>query len=237
MSVSLALLPVALALRVVMGKDGFAEWVASQQVRVPSCFETELDLSRTVKKAGFDAVRFGSSIKTHLDREKAFIFWERVNEKWVAVFSKQHTALIPKFIADLEAAAGRSVFSGVRPEAGPIDASYSTNFTDADLLCRALLDLGADPVRRADGTIACRIEGTRLIFAQEPEHPFTVAIQGAADVEQAYRYLSDIDEDYKRAVQTSVYERVKTEAADRDMVITGEEVLPDRSIMLTLRLN
>lgn len=32
MSVSLALLPVALAMRIVMGKEGFNNWIESQQV-------------------------------------------------------------------------------------------------------------------------------------------------------------------------------------------------------------
>lgn len=237
MSVSLVLLPVALALRVVMGKEGFEQWVAAQAIRITSSFANELELARAVKKAGFDAVRFGSSIKTHLDGERAFFFWERVNGKWVAVFAKQHASLIPNFIAKLEAAAGPSVFPEAGVETTSEDANYPTNFTDAEMLCRALVDLGADPVRRADGTIACRIEGARLIFACEAGRPFTVAVQGATNVEQAYRYLSDLDGDYKRAVQTSVYERVKSEAASRDMLVASEEVLPDRSIVLTLRLN
>jgi hypothetical protein len=52
MSVCIALLPVALAMRVVMGKKNFENWVNAQQIKVPSNFTTELELTRTVKKGG-----------------------------------------------------------------------------------------------------------------------------------------------------------------------------------------
>lgn len=86
MSVCIALLPVALAIRIVMGKENFENWVRAQQVRVPTSFKTELELARAVKKAGYDAIKFGSSIKTHIDGEKNFFFWELVDGKWIAIF-------------------------------------------------------------------------------------------------------------------------------------------------------
>jgi hypothetical protein len=76
-----------------------------------------------------------------------------------------------------------------------------------------------------------------LIFTKEGDGPFSVTIKGAVKAEQAFQYLSDLDDDYRKAVQTSVYQRVKSEAEDRDMLIESEEVLPDKSILLTLRLN
>jgi hypothetical protein len=89
MSVCIALLPVALAMRVVMGKKNFENWVNAQQIKVPSNFTTELELTRTVKKAGYDAIKFGSSIKTHIDGEKSFMFWELNDGKWIAIFAKK----------------------------------------------------------------------------------------------------------------------------------------------------
>lgn len=56
-------------------------------------------------------------------------------------------------------------------------------------------------------------------------------------MEHAFRYLSDLDADYRKAVQTSVYQRVKAEAESRDLLIESEEVMPDKSILLTLRIN
>ena len=84
MSVSLALLPVALALRVVMGKENFEAWVASQQERAETDITSEFELARLLKQAGYDAVKFGALVKTHLDGERAFFFWEFIDGKWVA---------------------------------------------------------------------------------------------------------------------------------------------------------
>jgi hypothetical protein len=97
--------------------------------------------------------------------------------------------------------------------------------------------LGGDPVHGADGTISCRINSAKLKFTKQGAGPYTVTINGAVKAEQAFQYLSDLDDDYRRAVQTSVYQRVKSEAESRDLLIESEEVLPDKSILLTLRLN
>jgi hypothetical protein len=103
MSVSIALLPVALAMRIVMGKEKFENWAKAQQVRVPTSFKTELELARAVKKAGYDAVKFGSSVKTHIDGENTFFFWELEDGKWIAVFSKHHEQpILNKLMSDVE---------------------------------------------------------------------------------------------------------------------------------------
>lgn len=238
MSVSLALLPVALALRVVMGKENFEAWVASQQERVETDITSEYELARLLKTAGFDAVKFGALVKTHLDGERSFFFWEFIDGKWVAVFSKGADLELRKaLIARLETAAGRQVFSqGIGGEVNQSEI-YPTNFVDGDLLAQALMELGGDPVHGADRTISCRINSAKLMFTKQGDGPYTVTVNGAVKAEQAFQYLSDLDDDYRRAVQTSVYQRVKSEAESRDLLIESEEVLPDKSILLTLRLN
>jgi hypothetical protein len=238
MSVSLALLPVALALRVVMGKEGFEAWVASQQERMETDISSEYELARILKLAGYDAVKYGALVKTHLDGERSFFFWELIDGKWVAVFSKgSDLELRETLISALEAAAGRHVFS--KGEAGNVNQSeiYPTNFVDGNLLAQALMELGGDPVHGTDGTISCRINSAKLVFMKQGDGPYIVSIKGAVKVEQAFQYLSDLDDDYRRAVQTSVYQRVKSEAESRDLFIESEEVLPDKSILLTLRFN
>ena len=103
MSVSIALLPIALALRIVMGKENFENWAKSQQQTVLTSFSTELELTRAVKKAGYDVIKFGTALKTHLDGEKTFFFWECVAGRWQANFSKSHDqAMLNRFIADVE---------------------------------------------------------------------------------------------------------------------------------------
>lgn len=238
MSVSLALLPVALALRVVMGKENFESWVASQQERVETDITSEYELARLLKQAGYDATKFGASVKTHLDGERAFFFWELINGKWVAVFSKgANLGLRNALVTKLEAAAGRQVFSPSLTAETTRSEIFPTNFVDRDLLAQALVELGGDPTYGPDGSLTCRINSAKLIFTKEGDAPFSVTVTGAVKAEQAYQYLSDLDEDYRRAVQTSVYQRVKSEAESRNLLIESEEVLHDKSILLTLRLN
>ncbi|WML33263.1 hypothetical protein [Clostridium sp. OS1-26] len=74
MSISLALIPLALVVRGVMGKKRFEEMVESLQVKVKTNFKDEKELVSTVRKAGFDAVQWGDSIKTHINGEKNFSF-------------------------------------------------------------------------------------------------------------------------------------------------------------------
>lgn len=237
MSVSIALLPVALAMRVVMGKKNFENWVSAQQVRVPSNFNTELELIHGLKQAGYDAVKFGSSIKTHIDGEKVFFFWEFEDGRWVAVFSKHHEqTVLTRFISALENSAGTKIF-GEKPNTNEeSSAEFSTNFRDAAMLIEALEELNARPTIRSNGTITCKIDRTELVFRQIGASPFMVEIKNSPSLEQAYHFLSDIDDDYKRCVQTAVYEKVKARATERNMAIESEEVLEDKTIVLTLRI-
>lgn len=238
MSVSLVMLPVALALRVVMGKEHFEAWVASQQDRVETNITREIELAHLLKQAGYDAVKFGALIKTHLDGEKSFFFWEFIDGKWVAIFAKGADATMREsLISKLENAAGRSVFLNVINEDPQESTVYPTNFMDRDLLAQVLTDLGGDPIYGKDKSLSCRINSVKLLFTKAGDGPFSVTVQGAEKVEHAYQYLSDLDADYRKAVQTSVYRRVKAEAESRDLLIESEEIMPDKSILLTLRIN
>lgn len=237
MSVSIALLPVALAVRIVMGKENFENWVKAQQVRVPTSFTSELELARVVKMAGYDAVKFGASIKTHVDGEKTFFFWELVDGKWVAIFSKYHEqAILDRLMSSVESAAGRKIFGEFSPVTDSVSAQFPTNFRDRAMLIEALTDFGVQPSKEANGSITCKIEESVLRFTQVGESPYMVEVKNSPSLEQVYRYMSDIDDDYKRCVQTAVYEKVKARVAERDMAIESEEVLPDKTILITLRV-
>lgn len=238
MSVSIALLPVALALRIVMGEQNFENWVNAQQIKVPTDFASEIELMRTVKKAGYDAIKFGSSVKTHIDGENTFFFWEKIDGQWVAVFSKYDDQnLIKQFMKKVASVTGRTVFDQM-PELKQNEIKqFPTNFRDEQLLLGALIEFGAQPVIRKDDSIACKIEKSMLLFRRTGDVPYSVEIQNAPKLEEVYQYLSDLDEDYKRCVQTAVYEKVKARAANYDMTLESEEVLPDKTIVLTLRVS
>jgi len=237
MSVSIALLPVALAMRIVMGKDRFESWVKSQQVVVPTRFTQERDLLIAVKRAGYDATKYGASIKTHLDGSRVFFFWELIDGRWCAVFARGHDqAMLDRFRASVEAAAGSKVFENPSDVSTVTPVDFPTNFRDGDLLVEALSEFGAHATRTAKGDIVCKIDGSTLRFRKLGDGPYTVRIDRCPSMEEAYRYLDDIESDYRRCVQEAVYEKVKQRASTLNMIVEAEEVLPDKTIVLTLRI-
>lgn len=239
MSISISLLPIALAARLIMGKENFENWINSNLVRIPTDFLTEFDLIQVVKKSGYDATRFGNSIKTHLGDENSFFFWEFVDGAWTAVFSKRiEQNQIDDFIKTIEAAAGRKVFRSPAVETSTETASFPTNFTDEKLLLKTLLEFGAEPEMQLKGSISCKLGESELFFSRPNTGvPFSVEVRNAPNLDLIYQSLNELDEDYRRCVQTSVYEKVKTRATEKNMAIESEEVLADKTIVITLRVS
>lgn len=121
--------------------------------------------------------------------------------------------------------------------ATPVPApTFPTHFRDGDLLFRALQEFGIVPVRSGD-TISCTLEEAELIFHPHGEAPYEVEIRNAPDYGRIYEYLTHLDSDYKRCVQDLVYTKLKARAGERNMTVTGEEVLEDNSIVVTLTLD
>jgi len=261
MSVSLALVPVALTLRLVMGKRNFSNWIDSMQDKYPTSFRNEQELVRAVHLAGYDTEDWGGSIKTHID-EKFYFFWETVEGKWTAVFDKSDDkAIIERFMEDINRAAGRRVFGeetlesrpqrtaastdrapspAVREEARQEKkvptATFPTNFRDGELLFRTLKEFGVNPTRHGR-EIRCKAENSTLTFRQSgAEGPYSVEVTNAPDLRRVYEYLSTVDDEYKRCVQAMVVEKLKERAADREMTVESEQVLEDNSVLLTLNV-
>ena len=111
MSITLVLLPVVLAMYAIMGKENFEKWVDSMQIKLPTSFKTQSELTAIVRKAGYDADEWGGMVKTHIRGEQMFFFWQQIDGKWVAVFSKDiPQSEIKSLIAKVEKSAGRLVF-------------------------------------------------------------------------------------------------------------------------------
>lgn len=242
MSVSLALIPLALTLRVVIGKDKFNDWAESMQVKVPTNIENESDLIRTLQKAGYDAEKKGGTIKTHIDGEKQFFFWEQIDGKWHAIFAKSDfQEVLQQFMNDLEKKSGRTIFTAGLPEAWdqiveePVQ-TFPTNFRDGAILTRTLKEFGVNPIQGANGDITCTIQGAQLVFLQNEDAPFSVEMKNPPNLHEIYMYISDVDDEYKRYVQTLVYEKLKNRAAEKNLSIETEEVLEDNSIVITLNI-
>lgn len=238
MSVSLIMLPVALALRVVMGKERFEGWVKAAERRVATGFTDSRELKRAVRKAGYDINPFGGLLKTHFG--DTFFFWEREEGKWVAVFSKyDDRALVQRLMREVDAAAGRAMFaeSEVKEEAEARSSVYPTNFRDGALLLRTLQRHGVQGTMHAGGEITCAIGRSPLRFRPGGEGgPYTVEIGNEADLRGLFTQLSRIDDGYKRGVQADALATLRERIRERNLTIEKEEVMADESVVITLNI-
>jgi hypothetical protein len=238
MSVSLALVPVALALRVVMGKENFHRWVDSMLIRVPTTFESAQDLIRQVKTAGYDAKFFGGSIKTHIANRGQFVFWEPRDGVWTAVFSSAYgPEPTTRFMQELEDRIGRQVF--VRSANGPAlvpptDMTFPTNFRDGALLTQALTTHGVRPQVELDGTIVAQVSTAILRFTGSEGSPYQVQVLNAPSIQGVFQYLSELEDDYRERVQAATYTVLRQRIVDTNLRLETEEILEDNTIVLTL---
>ena len=227
-------------MRIVMGKENFENWVQSMQVSMPTTFEHEVDLVVTVRKAGYDAEKWAGLIKTHLRGERDFFFWELVDGRWTAVFAKSDSQeMVSRFVQDLEEKAGRKIFlteDGVDRTFVAQNQAFPTNFRDGQLLVNTLRDYGLQPDVQAGGEVVCSVEQSTLRFRPAEEGPFSVQVENAPDLRQAFQLLSTLDEDYRRAVQAAAYEKLMGRVEEKKLVVESEEVLEDNSIVITLNV-
>lgn len=241
MSVSLTMIPVALALRVVMGKENFNDWVTSKQQPQAANFKTKKELTTIVQRAGYDAVPYGSSIKTHFN-QKNFFFWELREGKWNAVFSQyDDRQQIETFIQKLNEAAGRNVFSSERlvmnEQIRGHKITLPTNFSNMELLEQVLQDHSIPTSRKIDGTLVCQLQTTELNFIQHsPNGVIDVELTERDSMQSVFHQLSVLDENYRKYIQQETYTKVLERAEEKGFTVEEEMVLPDESILLTLRV-
>lgn len=239
MSISLALLPVSLVMRAVMGKDKFNHWVNSSQLRIPTCFSDELDIARTLKKAGYDAEKWGVSIKTHIRGEKEFFFWDLIEGKWTAVFSKYDSEeMLKSFISDLEGKSGRKLFLRdlIKEKNKPQSNIFPTNFKDKDLLIKTLMEFGGNLINESNDMITYSYSNIVLKFISTDNGLFGVEINNEIEMGNIFKTLSLIDKEYKQNVQKYAYMNLKEKVANKGLTIENEEVLDDNSILITIQI-
>lgn len=240
MSICLLAIPVALAMRVVMGEKKFDAWIESNTVRFATNFQSDADLVRTVKQAGFDADPWGKQYKTHID-ENLWFLWEYHENKWQANFSKSDdTDKIRRFFKTLQQRANRQILY-VAPQTQRIEPkveqSLPTIYTDGALLMGVLQKYGAQPTMVNEKEVSCVIDGVRMNFKQaSPETPYEMTFVGKKDAREVYDTLRKLDEGYQGAVQERTYLAVKKKLEERRLNIEDEEILEDNSIVLTISL-
>lgn len=240
MSVSLVLLPIGLAMYAIMGKKNFDAWVDSMQTKVPTTLTDVAELSLCVRKAGYDAEPWGGMLKTHVKGESTFFFWQKINERWTAVFDKSFPQNdIKTLIRSVEAAAGRRVFEWAE-DSKRVNLlkvqMYPTNFRDREKLLRVLQDYALNPQQTENGEIVCPLGTGKLVFRQEGTQPFSVQVAQLPNLAEVFQHLGQINERYCQVIQADTCSKLKARLGETGMTLENEEVLPDKTIVLTISL-
>ena len=240
MSVSLVLLPIGLAMYAVMGKKNFDAWVNSMQVKVPTDFDDETALSLCVRKAGYDVEPWGGMLKTHVKGESVFFFWQKIDGRWTAVFDKSFPQNdIKALMRAVEATAGRQVFERTddSKRVNVLKAQmFPTNFRDREKLLAVLHEYSLAPRQNDNGEIECQLGTGKLVFRQENTQPFSVQVAQVPDLSEVFQHLGQINERYCQVVQAETCSKLKARLGEAGMNLENEEVLPDKTIVLTISL-
>lgn len=240
MSISLALIPLALVVRGVMGKERFEAAVNSAQIKVETSFKDEYDLVTTVRKSGFDAEKWlDGSIKTHIKGEKEFFFWELIEGKWTAVFGKYNSKEeITILIQKIEKTSGRKIFVTNFNENTDtvISKSYPTNFKDESILMKTLDDYGVNYSKQSNGTINCNLDNHSFKLIPSEKSSYMIEIENEEDLKDIFMNLNNLDEDYRRNVQNNTYENLKEKVEEKGYKIESEEIMEDNSIVITINI-
>ncbi len=240
MSVSLVLLPIGLAMYAVMGKKNFDAWVDSMQVKVPTHFADESDLSLCVRKAGYDAEPWGGMLKTHVKGESTFFFWQKIDGRWTAVFDKGFPQNdIKSLMKSIEATAGRQVFERTDDSKRVHvlkSQMFPTNFRDRETLLAVLKEYSLNPQLNDSGEVECLLGAGRVTFKQEGNQPFSVHVSQVPKLSEVFQHLGQINERYCQVVQSATCSKLKARLGEAGMTLENEEVLPDKTIVLTISL-
>lgn len=105
-------LPIGLAMRGIMGKEKFEQWLEASDYILYTNFSSENEVRRVVQTAGYDVREWGDSLKTHLtDKKSSYFLWTRRDGKIVAKMTiYDDKEVIARFVSKVERAAGRKVF-------------------------------------------------------------------------------------------------------------------------------
>lgn len=223
-----------------MGKKNFEEWVNSMQNRVVTTFKDEYELASTVELAGYDIVNFGMAKKTHFGGGK-FFFWELIDGNWEAIFSRNdNKTQVNNLIRKIEEAAGKKIFLNDKEKEKPIETKntikYPTNFVDKNILRKTLEEYNLPFVEKENGLFECVFDDCKLSLLKNNKEYYEVEIEYNKKLDLAYFHLNNLDEEYKRNVQSAVYKEVISKINAKSLSIENEEVLDDNSIVLTISI-
>lgn len=257
-------LPLTLAMRGVMGKEKFEEWINSMDYFLETNFQSSDEMRKCVTKAGYDVVEWGNSLKTHLNsKTSSYFLWKVKDKKIVANMSiyddKQE---INRFVEKVERIAGRKIFyeEGEQEKENEVKYKYSaeksvikemaqapskqevftdqfpTVYVDTDVLIQLLEQYGIKTEQRQENEITCKYRTYELRFTRvSKDEPYDLIIHATSkDMRAIHECMHNLNEDYYATMQEKAYWGIKQTIEEEGMEIEEEEVLEDNSIVLTV---
>ena len=111
-----------------------------------------------------------------------------------------------------------------------------TAFMDASVLQKTLSEHGLHVNRLSENEFTIETESGMLhYFRSSEDAPFQLEVKGVRDMEQLLDSLDSLENEYGRNVQAFTYDKVMCSLAEHGMAVEEEEVLPDDSIVITLK--
>lgn len=248
-------LPIALAMRGVMGKEKFEQWLEASDYILYTNFCGEDEMKRIVQASGYDVTEWAGLLKTHLTQRKSSYFcWEEKNGKIIAKMSVyDEKEDINKFINKVEKTAGRKIFfekgrkeeeastqkserKEVRTTKNEYRESFPTIYVDADLVRKILEQYQIKVLLFQDNLIQAEYECYKMTFNRSSiEEPFDINIVSDSNKMKAlYSCLDNLNEEYYASMQEKSYLYIKEQLEEEGLEIEEEEVLEDNSIVITV---
>lgn len=233
MSVSIKLSPASKFFRVLMGKNGFEQWINAMEDVKQTTFENEVDLVETLQASGLPLRQRGNVYQTSFGPLE-YLLWEYRDGEWIAVFNESSEVL--KMMRTIEKATGRQIFKTKESLSQNQQQSFPTNFKDMTLL-QSVLNDNHVAYEVTGSRLSCQIDGKQLVFVQPAQDGMIVLEASINDqLSDIYSTVSSLDEDYQSKIQERTYQRFIEKVNERGFTIEQEEILADNSIVLSVNV-
>lgn len=259
-------LPIALAMRGIMGKEKFDQWLAETDYILVTNFSGEDEMKTVVKRAGYDVTEWVGSLKTHLTEERSsFFWWEKENNKILAKMSiLDDKEEIEKFIKKVERTAGRKIFfersdnqkqkvpevvmekriekeqetTSEQQDNEKYRETFPSVYTDRQLIVTILERYQIPVILVEEHQIVAEYENYELTFVRESEdEAFDIRIvSDSKKMKNLYSCLECLTEEYYASVQERTYTHICEQLEEEGLVIEEEQIMEDNTIVLTVQV-
>ena len=235
MSFNILMVPVAIALRVAMGEEGYNNWIKANEKRMPTKIREDNELQKLVGMAGYDLIDYGSFKKTHFGN--TFFIWEKDENQWTAVFSIHDDANeIDKLIQRLNKASGKDLFQTIQEEQQVKEKTYPTNFRDEETLKSALGEADI-PYILEKGAFQCHLNGCHLKLSEGNKAYYEAQVKVNQNMNKSLIYLNILDEEYKKVVQEETYRNLLEKIHRTSDMEIEEEYIEEDDIVVVVKCN